>query len=47
MSVAIFRLVTPTRSMGLWISTILTGLLLACIVYFWKQKSVPQPKPAE
>ncbi len=39
--------VAPTRALSLWTSTILTGLLLAGIVYFWSRKSVPQLKPAE
>ena len=47
MLVAMFRTVTPTRPMGLWISTICTALLLTAIIYFWKQKEVRQLKPAE
>ena len=47
-SVALLRTVTPTRPMGLWISTGLTALLLAGIIYFWKHKSEEaQLKPAE
>jgi hypothetical protein len=30
---------TPTRPMGLWLSTFLTGLLLAALVYFWKYRT--------
>jgi len=49
-SVVFLRGFTPTRSMGLWVSTILTGCLLAAIVYFWKFKTVKQlgaEQPAE
>jgi len=49
-SVVFLRGFTPTRSMGLWVSTILTGCLLAAIVYFWKFKTVEQlgaEQPAE
>jgi uncharacterized membrane-anchored protein len=47
MLVTILRTMTPTRPMGLWISTILTGMLLAAIVYFWKSKRAPQLSPAQ
>ncbi len=47
LSVTVLRLFTPTRSMGLWISTILTGLLLAGIVYFWKTRKFERLQPAE
>ena len=41
-SVSFLRTLTPTRPMGLWASTALTGLLLAAIVYFWKFKTADQ-----
>ena len=38
-SVTFLRTLTPTRPMGLWLSTFLTGLLLAALVYFWKYRT--------
>ena len=49
-SVTFLRGFTPTRSMGLWLSTILTSCLLAGIVHFWKFRTVEQisaEQPAE
>ena len=39
-SVAFLRGFTPTRSMGLWVSTILTGCLLVATVCFWRYRAV-------
>ena len=47
MLVAILRTMTPTRPMGLWLSTIFTALLLAGVVYFWKHKTADRLQPAQ
>lgn len=46
MLVSIIRTMTPTRPMGLWISTACTALLLTAVIYFWKHRSVEQLRPA-
>ena len=46
-SVTFLRTLTPTRPMGLWLSTGLTALLLAMLVYFWKYKSAEELQAAE
>ena len=46
-SVAFLRTLTPTRPMGLWLSTGITALLLATLVYFWKYKSAEELQAAE
>ena len=46
-SVAFLRTLTPTRPMGLWLSTGLTALLLAALVYFWKYKSAEELQAAD
>ena len=43
MLVAMFRTVTPTRPMGLWLSTVCTALLLTAIIYFWNRRRADQP----
>jgi uncharacterized membrane-anchored protein len=46
-SVTLLRTLTPTRPMGLWVSTVLTGLLLAAFVYFWKYQTAEELQAAE
>ena len=40
MLVTMFRMVTPTKAVGLWVSTACTAALLGMIVYFWRHKDV-------
>jgi len=50
MLVALFRTVTPTRALALWISTACTAALLAAIIHFWSRTAADRlqlsnPKP--
>jgi uncharacterized membrane-anchored protein len=45
--VTLLRSVTPTRPMGLWLSTIITASALAAIVALWKHRDARQPAAAE
>lgn len=47
MLVAVFRTVTPTRAMALWISTGCTAALLAAIIYFWSHRAADRLDFAE
>ena len=46
-SVLFLRTLTPTRPLGLWLSTLLTSLLLMALVYFWKCKTADERAAAE
>ena len=43
MLVTMFRTLTPTRSMGLWLSTACTATLLCAIVYVWRHNRQAPP----